>query len=110
MRCIALFFVLFLAACPARQATPVQISQPGDGDMTCDQLAEQITRNRAQAGRLVGAEEDTVAGNVAVGVVGTLILWPAWMALDLSNAEQIQFRALQDRNRNLARLQETKGC
>jgi hypothetical protein len=50
-----------------------------------------------------------VSGNIAAGVVGA-IFWPALLATDLSNADQIQLRALRDRNANLARIREDRGC
>lgn len=105
-----LALVLLLAACSARQTTPVAISQPGDETLRCDQIAAEMSRNEAAALRLVGAEEDVVSGNVVAGVAGGLLLWPAWIAIDLSDAEQIQYRALRDRNINLGRIQEDQGC
>lgn len=109
MRRIFLLFVLLLAACAAQQTTPVALSQPGDTTLSCEQIAVEITRNEAEAIRFAGADEDVVSGNIAAGVVGT-IFWPALLATDLSNADQIQLRALRDRNANLARIREDRGC
>ena len=51
-----------------------------------------------------------VAGNVAAGVTSAVLFWPAVFAMDLSNAEQIELRALQDRDKTLTRLEQKKGC
>jgi hypothetical protein len=107
---IALSFVLFLAACAARQTTPVAISQPDDAKLSCEQIDDEITRNEAEAIGLTGVDEKVVSDNIAAGVVGSLFLFPAILAIDLSNAEQIQFRALRDRNDNLIRIGKQRGC
>ena len=109
MRCGALLFALMLTACAARPATPVPQSQAGDATSSCEEIAAEMARNEAEAARLIGADDGVVAGNVAAGVAGTVFL-PALLAIDLSNAEQIQFRALQDRNRTLARLHRERDC
>ena len=111
MRSSFLALLLLLAACGARQTTPVAMSQPGDEELSCDQIAAQISRNEAEAIRLIGEEEDVESGNVAAGVVaGALVAWPVLLAIDMSDAERIQYRALRDRNTNLGRLQQQQGC
>ena len=78
--------------------------------LSCEQIEDEIKRNEAEAIRLTDVDEKVVSGNIAAGVVGTVFLLPAILAIDLSNAEQIQFRALRDRNANLARIREQRGC
>ena len=110
MRVAALLFGVLLAFCAARQTSPVVLSQPGDATLSCEQIAVEMARNETEAARLTGVDEEVVSGNVAAGVVGTVFFPPAFLALDLSNAEQIQFRALRDRNNNLARMHQDRGC
>ena len=102
--------LIFTAACAARPSNPVAISQPGDAQMSCEQLVAERTSNRRKAAALAGADEDVVTGNVAAGVASALVFWPAVFAMDLSNAEQIELRALQDRDRTLEGLQKQKNC
>ena len=109
IRFLTLLVAVFVSACAARQTTPTAISHPGDAALSCAEIEAQIARNQTETARLIGAEDDVVSGNVAAGVVGTLF-WPAWLATDLSSAEQIQFRALQDRNENLARIYDDRDC
>lgn len=107
---LRLVILIGIAACAARTSNPVAISQPGDTDLTCQQLAEKRKSNRTKAIALAGADRDVESGNVAAGVVSAVIFWPAMFAMDLSNAEQIELRALQDRDRRLADLEKKRGC
>lgn len=109
-RVFALLALIAVAGCSPRAANPVSISQSGDDLLTCPELAAQAAANRAEALRLSGADDQTVNENVALGTVGVLVFWPALFALDLSNAEQIELRALQDRNETLAYLAQRKDC
>ncbi len=102
--------MLALAACGARSSNPVAISQPGDDALSCEQIARQVTANNKLAVEKAGGDEATVDTNVAAGAVGALIFWPAMFAIDLSNAEQIELRALRDRNRTLENIYKQKGC
>ena len=99
-----------LAGCGARSSNPVAISQPGDKDLTCAQIEEQVRTNNALAIQKAGGNEATVNQNAAAVAVGVLVFWPAMLAMDLSNSEQIELRALQDRNRSLERLYRNKDC
>lgn len=105
-----LLVALLIAACAARSSNPVQLAQPSDERMTCEALSAEITRNTVEAARLAGADQAIVGQNVAAGMVGTLIFWPALFAMDLSNAEQIELRALQDRNQRLEEIQNRRSC
>jgi hypothetical protein len=110
MRTIALVAAVALTACAARPSNPVAISRPGDDRMSCAELRQEREANKGAAVELAGADEGVVAGNIAAGVTGAVLFWPALFAMDLSNAEQIELRALQDRDKTLARLEEKKGC
>lgn len=110
IRTIALAALVVLAGCAPRESNPVPIAQPGDDLLTCMQIADQSSANRAEALRLSGADDQTVNENVALGTVGALVFWPAMFAMDLSNADQIELRALQDRNQTLDYLARQKDC
>jgi hypothetical protein len=72
-------------------------------------IGDEHARNETEALRLAGADEAVVSDNIAAGVAGA-IFWPALLATDLSNAEQIQIRSLRDRNVNLERISTERGC
>jgi hypothetical protein len=100
LACLAL-----LTACAGRDAKPVAMMSPYDRDLSCEQIEAEIQNNEAKAQQL--AEEDNSAhnSNVAIGVVGALLFWPALFALDVSDAERVEIEALHDRNMHLATLQ-----
>ena len=106
--CIAL--VGLVAACGARASNPVAISQPGDKSLTCEQIAVQVKANNDLAVKKAGGDQATIDQNAAAVAVGTILFWPAMLAVDLSNAEQIELRALHDRNKSLERLYKKKDC
>ncbi|MEM6489549.1 MAG: hypothetical protein AAF677_14980 [Pseudomonadota bacterium] len=102
--------VALLAACAAAPSNPVPVAQPRDASMACPAIAAERERNRAEALRLAGTDGRTRDGNVAKGVVGAVVFWPAIFALDLSQSAQIELRALQDRDARLAWLAAERGC
>ncbi len=99
-----------MSACGARSSNPVAISQPGDKDLTCEQIAGQVQANNTLAVEKAGGKQEVANQNAAAVAVGVLVFWPAMLAMDLSNSEQIELRALQDRNRSLERLYRGKDC
>ena len=103
MRIVVLLFAVLVIACGHRPSNPTPISQPGDNQLSCTELAQQMADNHQKALILAGKDEDLESQNVAAFLLFT-------PAIDLSNTEQIEYRALEDRNKNLARLREQKGC
>ena len=106
--------LLCVAGCAARTAVPIPMAQPGDDQLTCGQLRDQIVANRAAVIEMVRKDKEVEQGNVAKHV--TLALFAplggllAAAATDLSNAEQVRGRSLVDRNDRLITLSRTKGC
>jgi hypothetical protein len=95
--------VLMLVSCAARPANPVATSQPTDTQLSCEGIDRELAANETEARRLVDLDSTVVTGNVL-----SVMFFP--YALDLSQKEQIEFRALYDRNRNLERLKRQKKC
>lgn len=100
---------LALVACAARDVTPVSISSVGDSELTCMDIRDEIRENERVALEVAGEESSVRAGNTAAVAAG-LIVWPAFFALDLSEAEKIQAAALRDRNQYLEKLFQNKSC
>jgi len=102
---------LGLAGCQTtRQANPVAMSQPGDASLDCAAIQAAQARNRAEAARLAKLDEGVALGNALAVTVSRAWFWPAVMGVDLSDAEEIEARALYDRNRRLAEIGGRKGC
>ena len=111
MRPLALVLALLaIAGCQPRQAKPVHMSQVGDKALECRQLAAMQLSNRLEAARLAKLDEGVALGNVIAMTLSQAWFWPAVFGVDMSDAEQIEARALQDRNRRLAEIAAAKGC
>jgi hypothetical protein len=88
------------------------MSQPGDQDLSCQALKQQIAENFVAEEKLMQRDHDVMQANTAKGVGGVVpIVGPLIIASsDLSNKEQIQARALVDRNERLQSLSKQKNC
>lgn len=109
-KCLSFVGLAFIAACGVRSSNPVSISQPGDKALSCAQIVEQVEANNTLAIEKAGGVQATEDQNVATIAVATVVFWPAMLAIDLSSSDQIELRALRDRNRSLERLHRTKNC
>ena len=88
------------------------MEQPGDDSLTCPAIQQQIADNNAASAKYRKADKDVEAGNVAKGVA-TAVPYVGLLAAgstDLSNEEQVQARALADRNERLGYLVKQKNC
>lgn len=102
----------FLLGCAAAEVTPVRMAQPGDESLSCEALAQEIAKNTAAAEQFIKSDKGVENANIAKGVgsaipyVGILLA----ASTDLSNKEQIQGRALVDRDERLTFLSKQKHC
>lgn len=85
------------------------MAQPGDIDLSCDELETEMLRNAQEAAALAGTDDRIKQENDAKTVVGVIVA-PVLLTVDLSDAEQVRYRALWDRNENLGRLRREKEC
>lgn len=102
--------ILAGAGCQTRHAQPVQVSQAGDAALDCEMIRELQIRNRAEAARLAKLDEGVALGNAIAMTISQAWFWPAVLGVDLSDAEQIEARALKDRNRRLEEIAQREGC
>ena len=57
-----------------------------------------------------GQADSTSGTNVALGVVGVILFWPALFFMDLSKADQVELEALRKRYNALGRIAADKKC
>jgi hypothetical protein len=101
-----------LAGCAAKVFTPVAISQPGDEQLSCDAIKQQIADDSAAEAVYVRKDKQVESGNTAktagsaIPFAGVLIAG----TIDLSNEEQVKARALADRIERLDFLAKQHGC
>ena len=88
------------------------MSQPGDEDLSCDALQQQIAANTTAGAEFQRRDKQTENGNVAK-TIGSAIPYVGILVgatTDLSNEDQVKARALADRNERLENLAKQKGC
>ncbi|MBI3678767.1 MAG: hypothetical protein HY243_19330 [Proteobacteria bacterium] len=92
--------------------TSIAMAQPGDEDLSCTVLKQQIADNRDAEAKFRHKDKEVENGNVAknvasvIPVAGLVIV----ASTDLSNEEQVKARSLADRNERLENLAKQKGC
>jgi hypothetical protein len=101
---------VMLAACAGRTANPVTTVQAYDATLSCPQISAEIAGNDDKAKQLMAEKHSAHNRNVAIGVVGGLLFWPALFALDLSDAEKVEMEALRTRDGYLANMMAQRGC
>jgi hypothetical protein len=101
----ALAVVLCLGGCAAARVTPVAMVQPGDDELSCQAIADQIQSNTTAEQRFLAQDKEVGQMNAVKTVVPYM-----GGTIDLSNSEQVQARALADRNERLGYLANSKGC
>jgi hypothetical protein len=107
---MASLFCLF--GCAAREVTPIAISQPGDEQLSCDALKQQIADNSAAEAVYRRKDKQVESGNTAKTAGAAIPVAGLFIAgsIDLSNEEQVKARALADRIEQLQFLAKQKGC
>ena len=100
--CILIFgSISLLYSCG--KPTVVNVVQPGDKDLDCKQLEEELAESQKIKRDAEYAKTGT-GGNVA----RMMIFWPAW-AQTLSNADKA-ITAANDRNFHLVKIMRKKNC
>ncbi len=88
------------------------MSQPGDQDLGCPALNQQIADNTAAAQKFLKRDHQVTEANIAKQVGGAIPIAGLLLiaSTDLSNKEQVEARALADRDENLQFLAKQKNC
>jgi hypothetical protein len=106
----ALALAVMLAGCANRPAAPVAANQPSDPDKSCNDLLKEINYNQYLEARLVRESNHVKAGN-ADYVGGDSFFMPLLAThYDNGKSQEIELKALQVRNANLAKLAVDKDC
>lgn len=97
-----------LSGCAGRTGHPVAITETYDSGLSCDQIKAEIASNETKAKQLYAENSSAHDSNVALGVVGVVLFWPALFAIDSGTAEKDEMKALYDRNAHLQTLVDSK--
>ena len=107
---VFLFSLLALTACAGREADLAVLAQTGDHDKSCQQLAGEVHSLAAAARHKIDRNHGRDAADLVLGELGTLLWWPAWLALDVKNADGEEANSMIDRIDYLRDVAEGKGC
>lgn len=97
-----------LAGCAGATPNPVPQFQPGDQNLSCQQIRFEIQNNQTKMLNLIPKENKT-GKNVALGVAGAFFVVP-WFFMDFSDAERIEVQGYELRNNYLMTLANKKMC
>ena len=107
---VLLSFTIVLSGCAGREANPVAITQPNDGQLSCKELTLQIGINNKSISSLMGEKQRKSNNNaVAVGV-GAIVFFPALFFMNLKGADKAEALAYQRRNQGLLARYKAKNC
>jgi len=102
--------VVLVAGCAGREPVVQPIAMTNDDKKDCDSIESEVFANAANARAKISANQSRDGGDVAIGVAGVLLFWPALFAMDVKNADGVEGNALVDRNDHLRRIALNKGC
>lgn len=109
--CIILVInILLVTGCAGRAAYPVQITQPNDYRISCNQLESEMSRIRHEVQNKTGQKQSGDTKDTVLFVTGLVIFWPALFFMDLKNADKVELRALQSRFNHLSNVYNGKNC
>lgn len=99
-----------LAGCAGREPHIPPVAQGGDFEKDCTALVNEMIANANSADAKIKAQKSRDQNDIAIGVAGALLFWPALFAIDTKNAEGHEGNALLDRNQHLMQIAAKKGC
>jgi hypothetical protein len=100
----ALAAVLLLAACAGRAPQQIAVVQPKDVAMDCTALNAEIAGDATHEADLAKEEGNKRGQNIAAGIGGAILFWPALFLMDFQDAAGTERKALESRDQYLATL------
>ena len=107
---LALGLAMSLAACAGRISNPIEVEQAGDFSLSCTAMTAEHQGNQDKYSFLENREAETNAQNISIGVLGFVFTPMAYIGLDLSDANQEEMAALEERRDRLEALMASRGC
>lgn len=99
---------LVLAGCGGRAANPTMAYQPGDNQLSCEAIEQELTFVQAEIQEIL-PKTDKTGKNVALGVAGWFLIVP-WFFMDFKNADKVEYEGYRQRYQRLASLSSSKNC
>lgn len=109
-RILGVVACMMLAACGGREAMPTTSYKYGNEQLHCSELRAEAAHSEREILKLYAEKKDASGDNVAIGVLGGLLFWPALFALDTTDSEKIEIHAHKERLETLQRIMANKKC
>jgi len=106
----AVTLVALLGACAGRDAAYIPVVQPTDQGLDCGALYAEMSTNTAKIASLSAEEGSKRGQNIAMGVAGAILFWPALFAMDFKDAAGTDRKAVEARQSYLTTLYSQKHC
>lgn len=114
MKVVSIIIIIcFFCSCAGAFKGPaltIPESSPLDQSKTCAEVESELRKIKEDVDLRTKAVETKQGSNIALGVIGLFIFWPALFAMDLSETEQNELRDWQKRHKYLQDLYLSKNC
>ena len=109
---LSLFVVMIFLFVGCMSRTPVLTDTytPIDKSKSCDVLLWEIQKCDNEMQTKLAQKKKKSGNNVALGVVGALLFWPALFFMDFSDADKAEYESLRKRHDYLVSLSMLKKC
>ena len=104
-----LFFFLFLLGCAGAPPKPIEVVQPNDYKLNCNQLVSYINQAAEYGNELRANETSKWKKNIGLASAGTLLIVP-YFFMDLTEGDNVEINAAKARYIHLHRIAVSKGC
>ena len=105
----SLFFFFFLFGCAGSPPKPIEIIQPNDYKLNCNQLVSYINQAAQYGNKLRANETSKWKKNIGLASAGTLLIVPHFF-MDLTEGDNVEINAAKARYIHLHRIAVSKGC
>jgi hypothetical protein len=107
----AIALAAMLGACAGRDAAPpMPVSMGNEDNLSCKAIYAEMNVNNARIYSLHQEEDNKRGQNIAMGVVGALIFWPALFAMDFKDGAGKDRANVEARNAFLQSMYAQKSC
>ncbi len=80
-----------MSACAGNTPNPIPQRQPGDENLSCSALGQELMDNQTKIAHLIPKQNKT-GKNVGLGIAGAFLIVP-WFFMDFSDAERIKIQS-----------------
>ncbi len=108
IKIIAGILLFIVAGCAGREPNPVSCYLPGDENLSCDSLNQEIQQLQEDMLALLPKTDKTFTN--ALWCVGGAVAIAPYFFVDAKDAERIEYEAFRRRHNRLLLIAKQKGC